>query len=232
MTNSRRFGNYMCVSSPTLIGRVGFAGMRPGGAGSPNGPLEEVLADLREGRMVVTCDRDGVGAQLIVAAERADAAAVNFMAREARGLICLALTPDRCDELGLELMQDGATRADAAKRFTVSIEAREGVSTGISAADRARTIAVAIDPGSGRDDLVVPGHVFPLRTAAGGLAEQRGGAEAALELVRAAGLLPAAVLCEIIDDQGAAMLRPELDDYCARHRLRLVSIPRLIDHVR
>jgi 3,4-dihydroxy 2-butanone 4-phosphate synthase/GTP cyclohydrolase II len=215
-----------------LIGRVGFGGFTPGGVGAIDDVLATALAELREGRMVVTCDRDGAGAQLVVAAEAADAEAVNFMAREARGLICLALTPERCDELGLELMQDGGTPDTIGKRFTVSIEACEGVTTGISAADRARTIAVAIDPAAGRDDLVVPGHVFPLRTVPGGLLERRGAAEAALELMRGAGLHPAAVICDIINDDGAEARRPELDAYCERHGLPLVSIPRLLDHLR
>jgi 3,4-dihydroxy 2-butanone 4-phosphate synthase/GTP cyclohydrolase II len=222
----------MPVSSPTLIGRVGFGGVGPDGAGATTGAVEQAVADLRGGRMAVTCGRDGVGAQLVAAAEHVDAAAVNFMAREARGLVCLVLPQERCEALGLELIRDGGTPADATKRFTVSIEAREGVTTGISAADRARTIAVAIDPDSGPADIVVPGHVFPLVSAPGGLAERRGAAEAAIELVRAAGLRPAAVVCDIIDDGGAAMLRPVLDAYCERHGLRLVSMPRLLDRLR
>jgi 3,4-dihydroxy 2-butanone 4-phosphate synthase/GTP cyclohydrolase II len=222
----------MSVSSPTLIGRVGFGGVGPGGTGTANSPVDEALTDLRAGRMVVTCGRDGVGAQLVIAAEHAGAAEVNFMAREARGLVCLVLPPERCEALGLELIRDGGTPADAAKRFTVSIEAREGVTTGISAADRARTIAVAIDPDSGPDDVVVPGHVFPLASAPGGLAERQGAAEAAIDLVRAAGMRPAAVVCDIVNDEGAAMLRPELDAYCERHGLRLISMTRLLDHLR
>jgi 3,4-dihydroxy 2-butanone 4-phosphate synthase/GTP cyclohydrolase II len=206
---------------------VGFGGGAAGGGGD----FDEALTALRDGRMVVICDRDGVGAQLVVAAERADAAAINFMAREARGLVCLALTPERCEQLGLELIKDGGTPNDAAKRFTVSIEAREGVTTGISAADRARTVAVAIDPACGRDDLVVPGHVFPLWTEPGGLVARRGIPEAAIELVTAAGLGPAAVVCDIIDDAGAAMLRPGLDAYCERHGLRLIPIPRLLERL-
>jgi len=223
-----RFGNHMVVSSHTLIGRVGLGSIAPPGVGAANDVVDEALGDLHRGRMVVICDRDGAGAQLVLAAEHADAAAVNFMAREARGLVCLALTPERCEELGLELIRDGGTPADAVKRFTVSIEARQGVTTGISAADRARTIAVAIDPTAGREELVVPGHVFPLRAAPGGLAERQGGTEAALELVRGAGAGTAAVVCDIIDDHGAAMLRPALDAYCDGHGLRLVSIPQLL----
>lgn len=221
----------MCVSSRTLIGRIGFGSMGSAAGRAVAAGIDEAFADLRAGRMVASCDRDGAGAQLVIAAEYADAAAINFMVREARGLVCLALTPERCEELGLELIRDGGTPADTTKEFTASIEAREGVTTGISAADRARTIEVAIDPGSGRDDVVVPGHVFPLRAAPGGLIERKGAAEAAIDLVRAAGLGPAAVLCEIIDDEGAAMRRPELDAYCEAHALRLVTIPRLLEHL-
>ena len=153
--------------------------------------IEEALEDVRAGRMIVVCDdedRENEG-DLTLAAQFATPEAVNFMAKEGRGLICLALTPQRCDELGLDLMA-AKNESPFETAFTVSIEARDGVTTGISAADRARTIQVAIDPGSAPRDLVQPGHVFPLKAKPGGVLERTGQTEAAVDLARLAGPEP------------------------------------------
>src|SRR5216117_2963933 len=166
-------------------------------------PIEEALEEIRRGRMVVVCDdesRENEG-DLTMAAQFVTPEAINFMAKEARGLICLALTPARCDELGLDLMA-AKNESLFETAFTVSIEAREGVTTGISAADRARTIQVAIDPHSAPRDLVQPGHVFPLKAKAGGVLERTGHTEASVDLARLAGLTPAGVICEIMKDDG------------------------------
>src|SRR5437879_276436 len=170
---------------------------------SPFSSIEEALEDVRAGKMVVVCDaedRENEG-DLTLAAQFATPEAVNFMAREARGLICLALTPDRCDELGLDLM---AAKNESAfeTAFTVSIEAREGVTTGISAHDRAHTIQVAIDPRSQPGDLVQPGHVFPLKARPGGVLERTGQTEAGVDLARLAGLIPAPATCDVMNDDG------------------------------
>src|SRR5690242_17501375 len=156
---------------------------------TPFATVEQAIEDIRAGRMVVVCDdenRENEG-DLTMAAQFATPDAINFMAKEGRGLICLALTPGRCDEMGLDLM---AAKNESAfeTAFTVSIEAREGVTTGISAADRAHTIQVAIDPKSAPRDLVQPGHVFPLKARPGGVLERTGQTEAAVDLARLAGL--------------------------------------------
>jgi 3,4-dihydroxy 2-butanone 4-phosphate synthase/GTP cyclohydrolase II len=195
--------------------------------------IEEALADIRDGRMVVVSDdvsRENEG-DLVMAAQFATPDAVNFMAKEARGLICLALTPQRCDELGLDLM---AAKNESALQtaFTVTIEAREGVTTGISAQDRARTIQVAIDPRSRPDDLVRPGHVHPLKAKAGGVLERSGHTEAGVDLARLAGVLPAAVICEVMNDDGSMARVPDLLRYCERHDLKLVTIADLIAYRR
>ncbi len=183
---------------------------------SPFATIEEALEDIREGKMVVVCDdenRENEG-DLTMAAQFVTPEAINFMAKEGRGLICLALTPERCDELGLDLM---AAKNESAfeTAFTVSIEARSGVSTGISAADRARTIQVAIDPSASRHDLVQPGHVFPLKAKDGGVLERVGQTEAAVDLARMAGVIPAGVICEIMNDDGSMARVPDLEQYCA-----------------
>ncbi|HYP49276.1 MAG TPA: 3,4-dihydroxy-2-butanone-4-phosphate synthase, partial [Thermoleophilaceae bacterium] len=159
--------------------------------------IEEAIEDVRAGRMVVVCDaedRENEG-DITLAAQFATPEAINFMAKEARGLICLALTPERCDELGLDLM---AAKNESAFQtaFTVSVEAREGITTGISAHDRARTIQVAIDPKARPDDLVQPGHIFPLRAQKGGVLMRAGHTEAGCDLTEMAGLTPASVICE------------------------------------
>ena len=153
--------------------------------------IEEALEDIREGKMIVVCDgedRENEG-DLVMAAQFATPEAINFMAKEARGIICLALTPERCDELGLDLMS-AKNESPFETAFTVSIEAREGVTTGTSAHDRARTIQVAIDPGSGSDAVVAPGHVFPLKAREGGVLERAGHTEASVDLARLAGAHP------------------------------------------
>src|SRR5947207_9316637 len=161
----------------------------------PFSTIEDAIEDIREGRMVVVCDdeeRENEG-DLTMAAQFVTPDAINFMAKEGRGLICLALTGARCDELGLDLMAaKNESRFETA--FTVAIEARHGVTTGISAHDRAHTIQVAIDPASGPEDVVQPGHVFPLKAKPGGVLERTGQTEAAVDLARLAGLNPSGVI--------------------------------------
>src|SRR5215218_7166243 len=200
---------------------------------APFANVEDAIDDIRAGRMVVVCDdedRENEG-DLTIAAEFATPDAINFMAREGRGLICLALTPERCDELGLDLMA-AKNESPFETAFTVSIEARDGVTTGISAADRARTIAVAVDPDSAPRDLVQPGHVFPLKAKAGGVLERTGQTEAAVDLARLAGLTPAGVICEIMNDDGTMARVPDLERYCARHGLKMITVADLIAYRR
>jgi 3,4-dihydroxy 2-butanone 4-phosphate synthase / GTP cyclohydrolase II len=199
----------------------------------PFATIEEALEDIRAGRMVVVCDaedRENEG-DLTLAAQFATPEAVNFMAKEGRGLICLALTPERCDDLGLDLMA-AKNESPFQTAFTVSVEAREGVTTGISAHDRAHTIQVAIDPGSRPQDLVQPGHIFPLKAKAGGVLERTGQTEAAVDLARLAGLTPAGVICEIMNDDGTMARVPDLVDYCARHGLKMITVADLIAYRR
>jgi 3,4-dihydroxy 2-butanone 4-phosphate synthase/GTP cyclohydrolase II len=195
--------------------------------------IEEALEDIRRGRMVVVCDdenRENEG-DLTMAAQFATPEAVNFMAKEARGLICLALTPERCDELGLDLMA-AKNESPFQTAFTVSVEAREGVTTGISAADRARTIQVAIDPHSRPHDLVQPGHVFPLKAKDGGVLERAGQTEAAVDLARLAGLIPAGVICEVMNEDGTMARVRDLVPYCERHGLKMITTADLIAYRR
>ena len=196
-------------------------------------PIEEAIEEIRQGRMVVVCDdetRENEG-DLTMAAQFVTPEAINFMAKEGRGLICLALSPARCDELGLDLM---AAKNESAfeTAFTVSIEARSGVSTGISAADRARTIQVAIDPETSPRELVQPGHVFPLKARAGGVLERVGQTEAAVDLARLAGLNPAGVICEIMNDDGTMARVPNLVPYCERHGLKMITVADLVEYRR
>jgi 3,4-dihydroxy 2-butanone 4-phosphate synthase/GTP cyclohydrolase II len=153
------------------------------------------------------------------------------MAKEGRGLICLALTPQRCDELGLDLMA-AKNESPFDTPFTVTIEARDGVTTGISAADRARTIQVAIDPAAAPRDLVQPGHIFPLKAKAGGVLERTGQTEAAVDLARLAGLNPSGVICEVMNDDGTMARVPDLELYCARHGLKMITVADLIAYRR
>ena len=193
----------------------------------------ELIEEARAGRMFVLVDdedRENEG-DLVVPAQFATPDAINFMARHARGLICLAMTRQRVEQLGLPLMsQSNGTRHQIA--FTVSIEAREGVTTGISAADRARTVAVAINPESGRDDLVTPGHVFPLVAREGGTLMRAGHTEAAVDIARLAGLNPAGVICEIMNDDGTMARLPDLVSFAQHHGLKLGTIADLIAHRR
>ena len=199
----------------------------------PFSTIDEALEDFRAGKMVVVCDaedRENEG-DLTMAAQFATPEAINFMAREARGLVCLALPPERCEELGLDLMAaKNESRFETA--FTVSIEAREGVSTGISAHDRAHTIQVAIDPSSGPADVVQPGHVFPLKAKRGGVLERTGQTEAAVDLARLAGLIPAGVICEVMNDDGTMARVPDLARYCERHGLKMITVADLIAYRR
>ena len=195
--------------------------------------IEDAIEDVRRGRMVVVVDdenRENEG-DLTMAAQFATPEAVNFMATHGRGLICLALTDERCRDLGLNLMA-AKNESPFQTAFTVSIEAREGVTTGISAADRARTIQVAVDPHSGPHDLVQPGHVFPLKAKDGGVLERAGQTEAAVDLARLAGLIPAGVLCEVMNPDGTMARTPDLVDYCRRHDLKLITVADLIAYRR
>ncbi len=201
--------------------------------GTPFATIEEAIEEIRRGRMVVVVDdenRENEG-DLTIAAQFVTPEAITFMATEGRGLICLALSPERCDELGLDLM---AAKNESAfeTAFTVSIEAREGVTTGISAHDRARTIQVAIDPETAPRDLVQPGHVFPLKARAGGVLERVGQTEAAVDLARLAGLIPAGVICEIMNDDGTMARVPDLTGYCERHDLKMVTVADLVAYRR
>jgi 3,4-dihydroxy 2-butanone 4-phosphate synthase / GTP cyclohydrolase II len=200
---------------------------------SPFATVEQAIEDIRAGRMVVVCDdedRENEG-DLTMAAQFATPEQINFMAKEGRGLICLALTPERCDELGLDLMA-AKNESPFETAFTVSVEAREGVTTGISAADRAHTIQVAIDPESAPRDLVQPGHVFPLKAKAGGVLQRTGQTEAAVDLARLAGLNPAGVICEIMNDDGTMARVPDLVGYCERHGLKMITVADLIAYRR
>jgi 3,4-dihydroxy 2-butanone 4-phosphate synthase / GTP cyclohydrolase II len=195
--------------------------------------IEEAIEDIRQGKFVVVvdaADRENEG-DLTIAAQFATPEAVNFMTKEARGLICLCLTEDRCDELGLRQMTE-RNETPYGTAFTVSVEAREGVTTGISAPDRSRTIQVAVDPDAKPDDLVQPGHVFPLRARAGGVLERAGQTEAAVDLARLAGLIPAGVVCEIMNEDGTMARVPDLIPYCERHGLKLITTAALIEYRR
>ncbi len=194
---------------------------------------EELVEEARNGRMFILVDdedRENEG-DLVIPAQFATPDAINFMARHARGLICLALTRHRCEQLALPLMSaQNGTRHQTA--FTVSIEAREGVTTGISAHDRARTVAVAINPETTRDDITTPGHVFPLMARDGGTLVRAGHTEASVDIARKAGLYPAAVICEIMNDDGTMARLPELVAFSQRHNLKLGSIADLIAYRR
>ena len=194
---------------------------------------EELIEEARNGRMFILVDdedRENEG-DLIIPAQFATPDAINFMARHARGLICLALTQHRVEKLGLPLMsQQNGTRHQTA--FTVSIEAREGVTTGISAADRAKTIAVAIQSESSRDDITTPGHVFPLLAREGGTLVRAGHTEASVDIARKAGLNPSAVICEIMNDDGTMARLPDLVTFAQKHNLKLGTIADLIGYRR
>ena len=195
--------------------------------------IEDVLADLRAGRMVIVTDdesRENEG-DLVIAAEKVTPQAVNFMATHARGLICVPITDERADALGLERMAR-ENRETHKTDFTVAVDAAEGVSTGISAADRARTIRVLADPASKPGDLVQPGHMFPLRAKHGGVLRRAGHTEASVDLARMAGLQPAAVICEIMNADGTMARLPQLATFAKKHKLRICSIEALIAYRR
>jgi 3,4-dihydroxy 2-butanone 4-phosphate synthase / GTP cyclohydrolase II len=200
---------------------------------SPFATIEEAVEDIRQGKMVVVVDdedRENEG-DLTIAAQFATPEAINFMAKEGRGLICLCLTEERCDELGLRMMTEH-NETPFGTAFTVSIEAREGITTGISAHDRARTIQVAIDSSKGPQDLVQPGHVFPLRARPGGVLQRAGQTEAAVDLARLAGLIPAGVVCEVMADDGTMARVPDLVPFCRQHGLKLITVAELIEYRR
>ena len=195
--------------------------------------VEEILEDARNGRMFILVDhedRENEG-DLVIPAQMATPDAINFMATHGRGLICLALTGERIDALGLPLMaSQNSSRHETA--FTVSIEAREGVSTGISAHDRARTVAVAIDASKGAQDIATPGHVFPLRARDGGVLVRAGHTEAAVDIARLAGLNPSGVICEIMKEDGSMARLPDLVAFAQRHGLKIGTISDLIAYRR
>jgi 3,4-dihydroxy 2-butanone 4-phosphate synthase/GTP cyclohydrolase II len=194
-------------------------------------PIRDILDEIKSGRMVVLVDeedRENEG-DLVMAAEFVTPEAVNFMARYGRGLICLTLTAERCRQLNLPLMV-AANRSPLGTNFTVSIEAAEGVTTGISAADRARTVQAAIRADASPQDLVQPGHIFPLMAQDGGVLVRAGHTEAGCDLARLAGLMPAAVICEILKDDGAMARLPDLEIFAEAHGLKIGTISDLIHH--
>ncbi|MHB1468811.1 MAG: bifunctional 3,4-dihydroxy-2-butanone-4-phosphate synthase/GTP cyclohydrolase II [Solirubrobacteraceae bacterium] len=200
---------------------------------TPFATIEEALEEIRQGKMVVVVDdedRENEG-DLVMAAQFVTPEAINFMAMHARGWICLALTGERCEELGLELMT-AKNESALQTPFTVTIEARHGVTTGVSAHDRAHTMQVAIDPRTKPADLVQPGHVSPLKAKAGGVLERTGHTEASVDLARLAGLIPAGVICEVMNEDGSMARIADLSSYCERHRLKMITIADLIAYRR
>lgn len=196
-------------------------------------PIEEILNEARNGRIFILVDakdRENEG-DLVIPAQYCNANAVNFMATHGRGLICLALTQRRAKELDLEQMT-GRNHSRYRTAFTVSIEASEGVTSGISAYDRAHTIAVAIDSNKSAKDLVSPGHMFPLIARNGGVLERAGHTEAAIDIARMAGLLPAGVLCEVMNDNGTMARLPDLEKFAQKHNLKIATIADLIKYRR
>lgn len=193
--------------------------------------IEEIIADIRDGKMVILMDdedRENEG-DIIVAAEKVTPEIINFMASKARGLICLTLTPERCDFLGLPSMVAG-NGSKFSTPFTVSIEAAEGVTTGISAADRAVTVQAAVNPMGKPDDIVQPGHIFPLRAQAAGVLARAGHTEAGCDLARLAGLQPAGCIVEIMNEDGTMARRPELEEFAKEHDLKIGTIADLIQY--
>lgn len=191
--------------------------------------VDELISDMRQGRMVVLVDDDADSHNegvVVVAAEHCDASHVNFMARQARGLVCLTLTDERCRQLDLPPMVDDAVGEKS--NFTLSIEAAEGIDTGISAADRARTVQAAVAPHARPSDIVQPGHIFPLTAVAGGVLTRAGHTEAASDYARLAGLLPAAVIADILTPEGMVADGPALAEFASKHRLKIGTIADLI----
>jgi 3,4-dihydroxy 2-butanone 4-phosphate synthase/GTP cyclohydrolase II len=195
----------------------------------PFASIEEAAADIRDGRMIIIVDdedRENEG-DLVCAAEKVTPEIINFMATHARGLICLPLTEERCDDLHLT-MQVADNTSFLGTAFTVSVEARKGVTTGISAADRATTILTAVDPKTRPQDLARPGHVFPLRARTGGVLVRTGQTEAAVDIARIAGLYPAGVVCEIMNEDGTMARLPQLEEFARRHALKIISVADLV----
>ena len=196
-------------------------------------PIEDIIEEARSGRMFILVDdedRENEG-DLVIPAQFATPDTINFMAKHGRGLICLSMARERVEQLGLNLMsRDNKSRHQTA--FTVSIEAREGVTTGISAADRAHTIQVAIDPSKTSDDIATPGHIFPLVSRDGGVLVRAGHTEAAVDIARLAGLNPSGVICEIMNDDGTMARLPDLVKFAEVHRLKIATIADLISHRR
>ena len=193
--------------------------------------IAEALEDLRAGRMIVLVDdedRENEG-DLVCAAEKAAPEAINFMAKYGRGLICLSLTGEKCDSLGL-FPQSSENTSRLGTAFTVSVDAAEGISTGVSAADRAHTIAVAIADGAKASDLARPGHIFPLRARPGGVLVRAGQTEGAVDLMRLAGMKPAGVICEVMNDDGTMARVPQLAEFCKRHKMKMTSVAKLIEY--
>ena len=191
--------------------------------------IDEAVADIRDGRMIIIVDdedRENEG-DLVCAAEKVTPEIINFMARHARGLICLPLTEERCDELHLTT-QVADNTSFLGTAFTVSIDARRGISTGISAADRATTILVAVDAKSRPQDLARPGHIFPLRAKDGGVLVRPGQTEASVDVARIAGLYPAGVICEIMNEDGTMSRLPELETFAKQHNLKIISVADLV----
>ncbi|HEX5835882.1 MAG TPA: 3,4-dihydroxy-2-butanone-4-phosphate synthase [Pyrinomonadaceae bacterium] len=191
--------------------------------------IDEAVADIYDGRMIIIVDdedRENEG-DLVCAAEKVTPGTINFMARNARGLICLPLTEERCDELHLTT-QVADNTSFLGTAFTVSIDARRGISTGISAADRATTILVAVDPKSRPQDLARPGHIFPLRAKDGGVLVRPGQTEASVDMARIAGLYPAGVICEIMNEDGTMSRLPELEEFAKQHNLKMISVADLV----
>ena len=200
---------------------------------SPFATIDDAIADIRAGKMVIVCDspdRENEG-DLCMAAQFVTARDINFMATHGRGLICLTLTPDRCDHLELRPMVPN-NETPYGTAFTVSIEARDGIATGISAADRAHTIRVAVEPSRGARDLIHPGHVFPLRARPGGVLERTGQTEASVDLARLAGCEPAGVICEVMKEDGTMARVGDLAAFCAEHEMKMVTVADLIEYRR
>jgi len=195
--------------------------------------IPDVIEDLKQGRMIILVDdpdRENEG-DLVMLAEKVTPEAVNFMAREGRGLICMPMSGEMCDRLGLEAQVQQNTNAHGTA-FTVSIEAKTGITTGISAADRARTVAVAADPNSGPEDLARPGHVFPLRAKEGGVLVRGGQTEGTIDLARLCGAIEAGIICEIMKDDGTMARMPDLEGFAEKHGLKIATIEALVAYRR
>lgn len=193
--------------------------------------IEETLKDVQRGKMIIIVDdedRENEG-DLMIASEKVSPEAINFMAKYGRGLICLTLTPERTEELRLSMMVE-ENDSHFGTPFTISIDAKEGVTTGISAADRARTVRVAIDPATTRDDLVMPGHIFPLRSRDGGVLVRAGQTEGSVDVARLASLYPSGVICEIMNEDGTMARVPELKKFAEKHGLKMITIKDLVEY--